>query len=72
VDEQQRRRQRPIDQDDVLPWQRPADQIRDHNESFYLPDQTIEDSISVEIFTPRGGRSNAAPYRMTCMSDAPG
>ncbi len=36
-----------------------------HNESFYLPDQTIEDSIAVELFTPRGGRSNAAPYRMT-------
>jgi len=37
-----------------------------HNESFYLPGQTTNDWIAVNLMTPTSGQSNHAAYQLTC------
>jgi hypothetical protein len=37
-----------------------------HNESFYLPGQTVNDWIAVDLLTPTNTQSNHAAYQLTC------
>ncbi len=42
-----------------------------HNESFYLPDKTVDDWIAVDLMTPVSAQSNHASYQLTCVPQAP-
>jgi hypothetical protein len=43
-----------------------------YNENSYLPDQTVNDWVAVNLISPRTGQSNRASYTMTCTPAAPG
>jgi hypothetical protein len=38
-----------------------------HNEAFYLPGETVNDWIAVNLLSPVQGQSNHVPYRLTCV-----
>ncbi|OLB76690.1 MAG: hypothetical protein AUI14_17965 [Actinobacteria bacterium 13_2_20CM_2_71_6] len=50
----------------TFPGTGPQSQTVTHNEAFYLPGQTTNDWIAVDLMTPSSGQSNHAPYRLTC------
>jgi PKD domain/Divergent InlB B-repeat domain len=49
----------------------PQSQTVTHNEAFYLPGQTINDWIAVDLMTPTSGQSNHAAYQLTCTQAPP-
>jgi hypothetical protein len=49
----------------------PQSQTVTHNESFYVPNTTVNDWIAVDLLTPTSAQSNHVSYKLTCTPNPP-
>jgi hypothetical protein len=58
----------PSEQTLSFPVTGPQQQTVTHNESFYLPGQTVTDWIAVDLISPVSAQSNHATFTLTCQT----